>query len=108
MRLNDNYVLVKRSTSAKTAGGIYVPEFDTNGKLVMGTVVAVGPGKYNAATDSRIPCVVSVGDRVIYTDLKAIEINIATKGTDGNFSKEKYYQIPDSAVEVILEENEDI
>lgn len=109
MKMNDNYVLVKRrSGDTKTAGGIYIPEMDANGKLVMGEVIAVGPGKYNAATDSNVPCCVSVGDRVIYTDLKAIELNIATKNADGTYQKNKYYQIPDTAVEVILEDNEDI
>jgi co-chaperonin GroES (HSP10) len=109
MKMNDNYVLVKRrSGDTKTAGGIYIPELDSSGKLVYGEVVAVGPGKYNAVTDSRIPCTVSVGDRIIFTDLKAIELNIAAKNDKGAYVKTKYYQIPDSAVEVILEDNEDI
>ena len=107
--VRENYLIVKRETGdKKTLGGIYVPEFGVDGKLVSGTVVMQGPGKYNAGTDSRVPVCTKIGDKVVYVDIKAIELNLPTKNDKGEIVKEKFYMIPDSAVEVILDEDENV
>lgn len=105
--VRENYLIVKREENdKKTIGGIYVPEFDTNGKLTTGRVVMSGPGKYNAATDSRVPNSAKIGDRIVYIDIKAIEVNLPVANEKMDIVKEKFYLVPDSQVEVILDENE--
>ena len=105
--VRENYLVVKREENdKKTIGGIYVPEWGTDGKLMTGRVVMRGPGKYNAGTDSRIPCCAEIGDRIVFIDIKAIQINLPEKNEKGEIVKEKFYLVPDSQVEVILDENE--
>lgn len=106
--VRENYLVVKREENdKKTIGGIYVPEWNTDGKLMTGTVVMTGPGKYNAGTDTRIPCCAKVGDRIAFIDIKAIQVNLPIKDElTGTIRKDKFYLVPDSQVEVILDENE--
>lgn len=105
--VRENYLVVKcEDKDKKTIGGIYVPEWGTDGKLMSGRVIMKGPGKYNAGTDSRIPCIADINDRVVFVDIKAIQVNLPTTNEKGEVVKEKYYLVPDSQVEVILDENE--
>lgn len=107
MKLTSNYVLVKKDESGKTAGGIYIPEIGTI-PMQLGTVVQVGPGKYNPMFDKRVPIEVNIGDRVIFNPGVAIEINITQKDEKGNSTKVKLLQLPDNECSVVLEDNEEI
>lgn len=107
MKLTSNYVLVKKDESGKTAGGIYIPEIGTV-PMQLGTVVQIGPGKYNPMFDKRIPIEVKVGDRVIFNPGVAIEINITQKNEAGVATKVKLLQLPDTECSVILENNEEV
>lgn len=49
----------------KLASGIIIPETVEKEKLLTGTVVAIGPGKYTEA-GTRIPMEVAVGDVVLF------------------------------------------
>lgn len=105
--VRENYLVVKRDeTDKKTLGGIFVPEWNTDGKLMTGTVVMRGPGKYNAGTDTRIPCCADIGDKIAFVDIKAIQVNLPEKNDKNEVVKAKYYLVPDTFVEVILDENE--
>lgn len=107
MKLTSNYVLVKKDESGKTPGGIFIPEIGTI-PMQLGTVVEVGPGKYNPMFDKRVPVEVKVGDRVIFNPGVAIELNITQKNENGVATKVKLLQIPDNECSVILEDNEEI
>jgi len=49
-----------------TASGIIIPD-TAQEKPEQGTVVAVGPGKWNEDGDARVPVSVAVGDRVLFS-----------------------------------------
>ncbi len=77
--LNDRVVI--RPLSAEemgttTASGIIIPD-SSKEKPEQGTVVAVGPGKWNEDGDARIPVSVSVGDRVMFSKYGFDEVKIA-------------------------------
>lgn len=57
----------------KTASGIIIPD-TAKEKSAEGTVVAVGPGKYEEGL--RIPVGVSVGDRVMVREYSKSEIKL--------------------------------
>lgn len=67
--LHDRVVLKPLSAEelgTTTASGIIIPD-SAQEKPEQGTVVAVGPGKWNEDGDARIPVSVSVGDRVLFS-----------------------------------------
>lgn len=49
-----------------TASGIIIPD-SAKEKPEQGTVIAVGPGKWNEDGDARVPVSVSVGQRVLFS-----------------------------------------
>ena len=65
--LGDRIVVKPADTAGekKLASGIIIPETVDKEKPAQGTVVAVGPGKYEDGT--RIPMQVSVGDTVLFS-----------------------------------------
>jgi chaperonin GroES len=67
--LNDR-VLIKplspEEMGTTTASGIIIPD-SAQEKPEQGTVVAIGPGKWNEDGDARVPVSVAVGDRVIFS-----------------------------------------
>jgi chaperonin GroES len=67
--LNDRVVLKPLSSEelgTTTASGIIIPD-SAQEKPEQGTVIAVGPGKWNEDGDGRVPMSVSVGDRVLFS-----------------------------------------
>lgn len=58
----------------KLASGIIIPEAVNKEKLVKGTVVAVGPGKFIEGT--RVPLEVKVGDTVLFSSYGYDEVKI--------------------------------
>ena len=93
--LNDRVVL--RPLSAEemgttTASGIIIPD-TAKEKPEQGTVVAVGPGKWNEDGDGRMPVSVSVGDRVMFSKYGFDEIKL--KGVT-------YYVIAESNILAVL------
>ena len=80
LRPTDDNVVVKplsaNEMGTKTASGIIIPD-SAQEKPEQGTVVAVGPGKWNEDGEERIPVSVSVGDRVIFSKYGYEEVKIA-------------------------------
>lgn len=70
----DDRIFIKRvEAQAVSDGGIILPETIEQTPME-GTVVAAGPGKYKDG--ERIPLVVNVGDRVLFTSWASKEIEI--------------------------------
>ncbi|MEN9390329.1 MAG: hypothetical protein RLZZ283_429 [Candidatus Parcubacteria bacterium] len=93
--LNDRVVL--RPLSAEemgttTVSGIIIPD-SSKEKPEQGTVVAVGPGKWNEDGDARMPVSVSVGDRVMFSKYGFDEIKL--KGVT-------YYVIAETNILAVL------
>lgn len=65
-------VLIKRSESQKTKGGIFLPE-SAQEKPKQGEVVAVGPGEYNKLGAFEQP-ELKVGDKVLFSSYAGTEI----------------------------------
>ena len=65
--VNDKIVVKPKNTNKeeKTESGIILPDTVDQGKLLRGTVVAVGDGMYSAS-GTLIPVVVNVGETVLY------------------------------------------
>ena len=76
--LEDRIIVQPAEAEETTASGLVIPD-TAKEKPVMGTVVAVGPGKFNEDGDARIPVDVAVGDTVIYSKYGGTE----WKGRDG-------------------------
>ena len=67
-------ILVKRvDEESKTSGGIIIPD-TAKEKPQEGTVVAVGPGRWDEDGEKRIPLDVAEGDTVIYSKYGGTEI----------------------------------
>lgn len=99
MRLTgDKILLTGKQQQTKT--GIYMPE-TSSGKRIF-TVAATGPGQWNPIRCERKPMSVKVGDRVSANVEIAPEIEITKAGV-----KTKYYIIPESDINYILDEGED-
>ena len=64
--IGDKVLVEPAPAETKTASGIYIPE-TAQEKPQIGTVVAVGPGKYADLTGTLIPMTVKVGDKVSYS-----------------------------------------
>lgn len=99
MRLTGDKILLT-GKQQQTKSGIYMPE-TTSGKRIF-TVAAVGPGQWNPIRCERKPMSVKVGDRVSANVEIAPEIEITKAGV-----KMKYYIIPESDINYILDEGED-
>lgn len=71
--LGDRIVVRLDAKKDKTEGGIVIPEIALNERQQIGTIIAVGPGRY---TDEGklIPMRVKVDDRVILTGFAGLEI----------------------------------
>lgn len=98
MRLTGNKVLLTKKQE-KTESGIYMPD-TTAGKRIF-EVAAIGPGMWNPIKCERVPMTVKPGDRVAANLEIAPEIEITKAGV-----KQKYYIIPESDIQYVLEEGE--
>ncbi len=94
--LNDRVIVKPLSAEemgTTTASGIIIPD-TAKEKPEQGTVIAVGPGKWNEDGDGRIPVGVSVGDRVMFSKYGYDEIKV--QGTT-------YYVIAESNILAIIQ-----
>ncbi len=73
--LGDRVVIQPQKAEEKTAGGIIIPDSANKEKPVIGTVMAVGPGK-RADDGKHIPLDVKVNDRVFYSKYAGTELKI--------------------------------
>ena len=65
-----NHVFIEATgdEEKKTKSGIVLPDTVENKKQSRGTVVAVGPGKWDSTGAKRLPVSVKVGDKVLYKE----------------------------------------
>ena len=72
-------VIVEASTQDETtASGLLLPE-TAKEKPQEGTVLAVGPGRWDEDGKKRLPLEVAVGDKVIFAKYSGTEIKISDK-----------------------------
>ncbi|XP_046669773.1 10 kDa heat shock protein, mitochondrial [Homalodisca vitripennis] len=68
-------VLVQRAEAiTKTKGGIVIPE-KSQGKVLHGTVIAVGPGSRNSQGDI-VPLQIQVGDKVLLPEYGGTKVEL--------------------------------
>jgi len=89
--LADRVVVQPASREEVSASGIIIPDTASREKPEQGTVVAVGPGKYEDG--SRAPMAVKVGDTVLFSKYGYDEVKI-----DG----EDYLILSESSVLAVL------
>ena len=70
--LEDRIVVQSVEAEQTTASGLVIPDTDKE-KPQEGEVVAIGPGRLNAAGE-RVPMDIAVGDRVVYSKYGGTEI----------------------------------
>ena len=75
--LEDRIVVQANAAEQKTASGLVIPD-TAQEKPQEGTVVAVGPGRFDDGV--RTPMDVNVGDVVLYSKYGGTEVNV--KGED--------------------------
>jgi chaperonin GroES len=71
--LEDKILVQANEAETTTASGLVIPD-TAKEKPQEGTVVAVGPGRWDEDGDKRIPLDVSEGDTVIYSKYGGTEI----------------------------------
>ena len=89
--LADRIVVEPKSREDMTSSGIIIPDTASREKPEQGTVVAVGPGKYD--NGQLVPMTVRVGDSVLFSKYGYDEVKI-----DGT----EYLILPESSVLAIL------
>ncbi|XP_066138191.1 10 kDa heat shock protein, mitochondrial-like [Euwallacea fornicatus] len=72
--LFDRVLIKKAEAITKTKGGIVIPE-KAQGKILQGTVVAVGPGQ-RKDDGSHIPLAVKVGETVLLPEYGGTKVEI--------------------------------
>ena len=71
--LEDRIVVKASEGEEMTSSGLVIPD-TAKEKPVEGTVVAVGPGRFEDGT--RVPLDVAVGDKVIYSKYGGTEVKV--------------------------------
>lgn len=89
--LADRVVVRPASTEEVSASGIIIPDSVSKEKPERGTVVAVGPGKYDDG--DLIPMSVKKGDLVLFSKYGYDEVKI---------EGEEYFILPESSVLAII------
>ena len=77
--LEDRILVKTNEAETTTASGLVIPD-TAKEKPQEGTVIAVGPGRWDDEGEKRIPVDVSEGDTVVYSKYGGTEINY--KGED--------------------------
>jgi len=91
--LEDRIVVQANAAEQKTASGLVIPD-TAQEKPQEGTVVAVGPGRFDDGV--RTPMDVKVGDVVLYSKYG---------GTEVKYNNEEYLVLPARDVLAIIEKN---
>jgi len=73
--LEDRIVVQPSEGEETTSSGLVIPE-TAKEKPQEGSVVAVGPGRFNEDGDERVPLDISVGDTVIYSKYGGTEVKV--------------------------------
>ena len=73
--LEDRIVVKPSEGEETTSSGLVIPD-TAKEKPQEGSVVAVGPGRYNEDGDERIPLDITVGDPVIYSKYGGTEVKV--------------------------------
>ena len=73
--LEDRIIVQPAEAEETTASGLVIPD-TAKEKPQEGTVVAVGPGRFNEDGDERVPMDVGVGDTVIYSKYGGTEVKV--------------------------------
>ncbi len=89
--LGDRVVVLPLAKEDKTASGILIPDSANREKPEQGTVVAVGPGKYDDGT--LVPMSTKIGDTVLFSKYGFDEVTVDGKD---------YLILPESSVLAIL------
>ena len=89
--LDDRIVVQASEAETTTASGLVIPD-TAKEKPQEGTVVAVGPGKFEDGV--RVPMDISVGDKVLYSKYG---------GTEVKYSGEEYLVLSSRDVLAIIE-----
>ena len=76
--LGDRVVVEPLEQEEKTASGIILPE-TAKEKPQEGTILAVGPGKFDDAGEKRLPMDVEVGDTVLFAKYAGTEVKLDDK-----------------------------
>lgn len=71
--LHDRVVVRRVKEEEKSKGGIIIPD-TAKEKPQQGTIVAVGPGRFEK--EARVPMDVKVGDKVLYGKYSGTEVTI--------------------------------
>lgn len=87
-------LLVKRDDAATKIGAIYIPNF-TQEKSTIGTVAAVGPGRWSEDGSRRIPVCVQPGDRIVF-------------GKYTDFEQDGHVLIMEADIRGVIESDDDI
>lgn len=88
--LADRVVVKPLEEAEQMRGGLYIPD-TAKEKPQQGSVVAVGPGRYEK--DKRVPMDVKVGDKVLYGKYS---------GTDVTLDGEEYLILRESDILAII------
>ena len=75
--LEDRIVVKANEGEEMTSSGLVIPD-TAKEKPVEGTVVAVGPGRFEDG--DRVPLDVAVGDKVIYSKYGGTEVKVERRG----------------------------
>lgn len=89
--LGDRIVVEPRSREEVSAGGIIIPDTASREKPEQGTVVSVGPGRYDNGV--LVPMTVRVGNSVLFSKYGYEQVKI-----DGT----EYLILPESSVLAVL------
>ncbi len=76
--LEDRIVVEPSEGETQTASGIYIPD-TAKEKPQQGSVIAVGPGRFDEDGENRIPLDIEVGDTVVYSKYGGTEITVDGK-----------------------------
>ncbi|MBU6347000.1 MAG: co-chaperone GroES [Actinomycetales bacterium] len=74
--LEDRILVQSLEAEQTTASGLVIPD-TAKEKPQEGTVIAVGPGRFDESGSSRIPLDVKIGDVVIYSKYGGTEVKYA-------------------------------
>ena len=73
--LEDKILVQANEAETTTASGLVIPD-TAKEKPQEGTVVAVGPGRWDEDGENRIPMDIKVGDVVVYSKYGGTEITV--------------------------------
>ena len=94
--LGDRVVIKPLGVEEVSASGIIIPDTVKKEKAERGTIVAVGPGKWNEDGDERVPMTVKKGDEVLFEQTYRDPVEI-----DGV----EYYIFSESSILAIIPKN---